>query len=144
MVFRDFMTYAVQVEGGGENGFVARLKGIPGAIKGADTRGEAIAMAQALVCDWALGCFESGEHMPAGDPACSGEAVVSVGADANAKIMVRNEMIRRGVSIKEAAARMGNASEKFKRGLRLSTPASFSLLHGLVGRHRRRLGVSVK
>lgn len=101
-------------------------------------------MARALVCDWTLGCFESGEQMPAGSPACGGEAVVSVGADAAAKIMVRNEMIRRGVSIKGAAARMGITSEKLKRGLRLSTPASFSLLQGLCAAIGARLGVSVK
>lgn len=128
MNLQDFMTYAVQLTGNDKEGYVARLKGIPGALTGGDTREEAMRMAASLVTDWAIGCFADGEEMPAGQKPGPGEDAVTISADAAAKIMVRNEMLRKGVSLSSVAGRLGMPASQLSRNLRLSTSTRLSLL----------------
>lgn len=128
MELEDYMNYAVRVSGNGRDGFVARLKGIPGALTGAATRGEALRLTRALVTDWAAGCFRAGEEMPAGARPGPGDDVVRIPSDAAAKIMVRNAMLRKGVTVSAAAARMGMPASQLSRTLRLCTSTRLSIL----------------
>ena len=143
MNLQDYMTYAVSVSGDDKRGYVARLNGVPGAFTGGDTRDEAMSMARELVTDWAAGCFASGEAMPAGAKPKPGEDFVTISADAAAKIMVRNEMIRKGVTMTSVASRMGVPASQLSRNLRLTTSTKLSLLERMCAAIGTSLDVSM-
>ncbi len=143
MDLQDYQNYAVIISGNDKDGYVARLKGIDGAITGADTREGALKMACSLVTDWAVGCFASGEEMPAGAKPAPGEDVVSISADAAAKIMVRNEMLRRGLTLSGVASRMGMPASQLSRNLRLSTSTRLSLLERICSAMGARMDVRI-
>lgn len=143
MDLQDYQNYAVIISCNDKDGYVVRLKGIDGALTGADRREGASKMAKSLVTDWAIGCFAAGEEMPAGAKSAPGEDVVSISADAAAKIMVRNEMLRRGLTMTCVASRMGMPASQLSRNLRLSTWTRPSLLECICSAMGARMDVRI-
>lgn len=128
MELNDYLAYAVIVTGNDHDGYTAKLRGIKGAITGADTYAETLELAQSMITDYAGACLQDGKEMPPSAKPEKGDVMVRISEDAAAKIMLRNEMIRKGVKVTSLAQKLGMLQPQLSRTLRLTTSTKLAVL----------------
>ena len=128
MDIKDYQSYAFKIEGDDKGGYVAYLRGIDGCFTGDFTMEKTLEMAKALVIDWAEFCFSEGKEMPPSAKPEKGDVMVNISEDAAAKIMVRNEIVSKGIKLVKVAEKLGIPQSQLSRNLKLTTSLKLSFL----------------
>jgi antitoxin HicB len=137
------LSYAADLEPAEEGGFIVTFPDVPGAITNGDTREEAMAMAEEAL---ALMLTEAskGGALPEPRGARAGQTVVTLGALASAKIALRLEMARAGISEQALAERLGVERREAHRILAVGQSTTFSRLEAAFLAVGRQISIQVE
>ncbi len=138
--------YVVKIKKDGD-GFMAYIPDVPGANTGADTRAEVIE----LVCDAVITAISGYMHLKKPIPLPetklgpkSRDGALHVPAIVQAKILLWNEMVAKGVSKVEMAERMGKGESFIRRILDPRENSTWKTMEDAYEALDRRMVVSMK
>jgi antitoxin HicB len=109
------LAYPVKLKSAKEGGFVVTFPDIPEAITQGEDREDALTMA-AEALETALDFyFETRRQVPAPSKAKRGQASVGLPLSVSAKVLLWNEMLRKGVKAAELARRLRTTPQEVNR-----------------------------